>query len=154
MPRGARFLGEMRIERLRGRLADAARAGARSSERTSSSQATALLALAADQRMLEQRQQRRPAPNPPPPPAAIASSKVPGGSLRQRPPGAVVGLDPPPREQRRHALRQHPVGRDQRGRPPRRLERLAQRQRDRLRFRGGVGQLGGANAGQPALGAA
>ena len=68
---------------------------------------------------------------------------------RQRPPGGIVDLDPPARAMRRDSLGQRAIGRDQRRGPPRRLQRLAQRQRDRLRLVGGGRQLDRANARQP-----
>jgi hypothetical protein len=71
--------------------------------------------------------------------------------LRQGRAGAVVGLDGPAPEQCRDALRELAVRSDQRRRPPRHLERLAKRKRDRLRLGGGVGQLGKADPAQPAL---
>ncbi len=59
---------------------------------------------------------------------------------RQRPPGAVVGHDPPAVQRGRDPPRQHPVGRDQRRALPV-LDRLAQPQRDRQRLGRGRGRL-------------
>ena len=85
----------------------------RSSARTASSQRSALIAFAADQRMLEQRQQRhrrqllgRGRGN--------AEQQRARRRFRQRPAGAVVGLDPPAREQRRDPRGELAVGGHQR----------------------------------------
>ena len=134
------FVGEMRVEP--GEPRRRARAAQREVERAHVLEpGEPLVALAADQRMLEQRQQRhrrellgggR----------RDAEQQGAGGGLRQRLAGAVVGLDAPAREQRRNAPRELPVGRDQRRGLARRLQRLAQRERDRLRLRGRIGKLG------------
>ncbi len=84
--------------------------------------------------------------------AAMPSSKCARRRLRQRRAGAVVGGDAPALEQGRHARGKHAVGRDQRGGAARSLDRLAQRQRNRLRFGRGIGQFGGADARQAPLG--
>ena len=84
--------------------------------------------------------------------AAAASSKVPGGVCEQRPAGAVVRLDAPALQMGRDPPRQGPVRRDQGGRPARGLQHLAQRKGDRLRLLGRIGELEGANAGEPPFG--
>ena len=71
--------------------------------------------------------------------------------LRQRPPGAVVGGDPPPRQLRRDTGGKRAVGGYQSGGLPGDFERLAQRQRDRLRFGSGIGELDAADPGEAAL---
>ena len=61
--------------------------------------------------------------------AAAAAAEQQGARrrLRERPAGAVVGLDPPAPQMRRDAAGERAVGRDQGGGAPRLLQRLAQR---------------------------
>ena len=124
---------------------------ARSSGRTVVEPAQALVALAADQRMLEQRKQRH-------------RRKLFGrgrGNAEQQRAGrvsasgrpALSSASMPQRASNAETRRgKHPVRGDQRGRPARRLERLAQRQCDPLRFRRRICELGRADARQPPLG--
>ena len=71
--------------------------------------------------------------------------------LRKRSPGAVVRFDSPAPEMRRDAPGQRSIRRHQRRRPARYFERLAHRDRDRLRLGRGIGDLQCADAGKPSL---
>ena len=147
LPLADRF--EMRVEA--GNAAGRPRsASLRSSARAASSQAEAFLALPADQRMLEQGEQRD-------------RRQLFGGGARdpeeqgagrrvgQGPACRIVGLDPPACKQRRNSLRKLAVGRDQGSALARRFERVAERKRNSLRFRRGIGQFGEADPAQPPL---
>ena len=74
-----------------------------------------------------------------------------GRRLAQGTPGAVVGLDPPATEQRRHPRGEHSIGRDQRGGLARRFDRLAKRDCDGHCLARRIGQFGGADPGQAAF---
>ena len=92
------------------------------------------------QRMLEQRQQRHRRE-----PAERRLGDQPrehaGRRVGQRVAAGIVDRHVPARQRRQHAPRQRAVGRDQRGGLARRLDRLAQRDRDRERLLLGVGGL-------------
>jgi hypothetical protein len=106
--------------------------------------------VAADERMLEKRKQRNR--------REIlrncrgkGEEQGPGGRFRQRLAGAVVCLDIPARQERRHAPRERPVRSHQCRSSAGSFQRLADRKRDRLRFGGGIGQHRSANPAQPPL---
>ena len=102
------------------------------------------------QRMLEQRQQRHR--------RELLRARLrqrqqqrAGRKLRQRPAGGIVRIDAPALEMRGDARGQVAVRRHQRRGAPRRLDRLAQRDGDGLRFLGGVRSLDRAHILERAL---
>ena len=102
------------------------------------------------QRMFEQGQQRH-GREPLRRSAGGGEQQGAGRGLGERAAGRVVRLDSPAAEMGGNAAGEVAVGRHQGRGPARFLQRLAQRQRDRLRLLCRVGQLQRADAGQPAL---